>query len=126
MKMPSPSGELGLSGVLERIARHLDALAGQIYGVEDTLSSALAVVPDKEISSLTRLQSLDYVRQSLEDCALLVHLIRQCPTTEGFSTGNALAITQKLKLDSTRAILGPAYNQNRENLGPEVGDLDLF
>ena len=66
--------KVSLSCSIHRLSKHLDSLANQIAAVEETLCETLTENESKKID-VEKIQGLDYVRQSLEDCALLSLII---------------------------------------------------
>ncbi len=107
---------------LERLSNHLDMLAGQIFSVEEALGSLLIEQPQNEKISFSKFQSLDFARQSLEDCALLLQFLSKDPSIEVALRSKA-EINGKLKLDVTRGILASSHETSNSTLS---GDLDLF
>ena len=77
---------------LGNLSQHLDALSGKIFTIEEVLGTDLfSNSSDQTTVPITTLQSLDFVRQSLEDCALLTHFISSAIAKEDFvQNGNEL------------------------------------
>ena len=101
---------------------HLDMLAGQIFDVEEELGTLLVSADPQSAISITRFQSLDFTRQSLEDCALLLSLLSREDVLEK-SIHEEKLVAQKLKLDATRALLSRNTTERRSS---NLGDVDLF
>ena len=121
-RLPNPS----LEEVLSRLSLHLDNLASRIYDVEEALGNSLTS-DQPEISSIQKLQSLDFVRQSLEDCALLVHLLGV--DRKGISAKHIDLhdLSRKLKLDTTKLLLSRENTAVRgDQRCSATGDIDLF
>ena len=95
--------QVSLSCSIHRLSEHLDSLANQIAAVEETLCETLTENESKKID-VEKIQGLDYVRQSLEDCALLSLIISKSSASNGFI---AEEIVSRLRL---------------EELCPKVGD----
>lgn len=119
--------DLPLETVLSNISSHLDQLAGRIYDIEETLGETLAT-NKAEISSITKFQSLDFIRQSLEDCAMLVHLLSTHAPPAASSIDNSSQMASRLRLDVTRSLMvAPANDPSAfEKNDADVGDVDLF
>ncbi|MEW9921881.1 hypothetical protein AB2B41_19915 [Marimonas sp. MJW-29] len=120
MKEPAP--ELTLGGVLGRLSEYLDGLADEIHAVEFVIGEELGSGLSQATSGITRLQRLDFVRQSLEDLAILtLALSRQ-------SKGDLPpGIGAQLRLDATRHLLRSKSRSHWAVAQDEsLGDVDLF
>ena len=111
-----------LSATLKKLSAHLDMLAGQIFSVEEALGVMLASKEAGERISITKFQSLDFTRQSLEDCALMLQLLSSDPSTMTSLKCNS-GICDKLKLDATKGLIASGIGKNRRS---KSGDFDLF
>ena len=92
-------------------------LASQLSSVEEALCEVLAEENSGTRNNIEKLQGLDFIRQSLEDCALMFLLISRKPELDETGHLNVEEITSRLKLESTRAILSAAPKQTRRSLG---------
>jgi hypothetical protein len=104
------------------VSTHLDHLAGDIFRIEEALSTLLNQQTGAEGLPITTLQSLDFTRQSLEDCALLLDMMaknRHRPEQAELCSLQK----DKLRLESTRKLIKGATLQQKP---PENGDVDLF
>ena len=106
--------------VLRRLSEHLDGLAAEVLQIEQAIGEDLGDGVSRAAATITRLQRLDFLRQSLEDSALLVLLLSRAERVPEAMQG-------KLRLDTTRALL--ACDQRR--VPPSFplrssGDVDLF
>lgn len=114
---------LALNGVLERLSNHLDGLADEVHQIEHAVGEELGSADYNGSENIMRLQRLDFLRQSLEDMALL---------TLGLSHAEQgrvdIAMTQKLRLDASREVLLHALRTVKPpTLGGKTrGDVDLF
>lgn len=105
---------------LSSLSLHLDGLAEELLALEKAIAGPL----DQDLmdqDAFRQVQRLDFARQSVEDCALLAHLLGRVASGQ-VERGSVPA---KLTLESTRAILiqeGP--NQPAEKLAE--GEVDLF
>lgn len=111
-----------------RLSSHLDQLAGKIYDVEQTLGDALTST-STQTTSITRFQALDFVRQSLEDCSLLIHFLSALDAEESAMHADQLVhIEKKLKLDTTKALVIAKTNDVHSGLSARTdkGEVDLF
>ncbi len=102
-----------------RLSEHLETLANQLSAVEETLCEALTPEQKQNDVDITKLQGLDYIRQSLEDCALLSLLMSGSSETDGL---HAEEIASRLKLESSRALVLPKTSESYSGLG----DVQLF
>ncbi|TMM54669.1 hypothetical protein [Sulfitobacter sabulilitoris] len=105
-----------ISPVLARVSAHLDDLAGQVQSVETTVGS-LMITPDAQ--AISQLQTLDYLRQSLEDLARLVGFLGQ-PDADA---APQRAICAHLRLTSTKLLLQLGTEDTDTTTS---GDFDLF
>ena len=111
-----------ISDTLARLSAHLDMLAGQIFCVEEALGTVLSDESSTAGISITRLQSLDFTRQSLEDCALMLQALSADPSAQA-ALENSSALEQKLKLDATKKLL---FAKKAMISFESDGDVDLF
>lgn len=123
---PPQAGDRPLTAVLQLMSHHLDALAGEVHQVEHAVGDGLGDMPQGS-GTIKQLQSLDFLRQSLEDLALLTLCITRAGTFGALSDAQADRIAQKLKLAATRALM-EATNATAEPAAVDrtSGDLDLF
>lgn len=119
---------VALDVLMERMSDHLDLLASKVFDIEEALGKAIGEPADghHEVETITRLQSLDFLRQSLEDLALL-----SCSMSKHASIvkdGELPVETFKnvLKLDSTKQTLFEPTLSHRKLTLDEGGELDLF
>jgi hypothetical protein len=111
-----------LNRTISNMSEHLDHLAANVFRVEEAIGELLdqKVVPSTV--PLTKLQTLDYTRQSLEDCALLLHLISK--ESEGDEkSADFFKLKSRLRLKTTRDIIDGRVNSNRSSSN---NDIDLF
>ena len=124
--MAARSNKCKNSPVFDNLSAHLDRLAEQVCDIEEALGLSLPENSSACSISITKFQSLDFIRQSLEDCALLVHYLSLHRKGDGVSDQDATAISSKLKLDATKNILQPNQAREPEQNAISGGDLDLF
>lgn len=110
------------SDVLNRLSIHLDVLSGKIFEVEEALGDHLMSDARNEGLPITKFQSLDFTRQSLEDCALLLNFLSQNQATNTPLGEDRDLLLENLKLDATRCLVWP----DREFSSSNVGEIDLF
>lgn len=122
MEAPQANDQ-NLSIVLEKLSVHLDALAGKIFSAEEELSDFINKEEFNTKTAITKFQSLDFTRQSLEDCALLLCLMRENCALTGEDVSNVEDIRKRLKLDTTRQILLGNGDQKEEGFD---GEVDFF
>ncbi len=111
--------QMSPNNILNRLSDHLDMLAGQILSMEETVGDALRGETNDFAASVSKLQSLDYVRQSLEDCAVLALIIAK--TQENGMAPQAQQLREKLKLQSTKELISPAAGNKQK-----FGEFQLF
>ncbi|XDB00006.1 hypothetical protein AB1M95_08920 [Sulfitobacter sp. LCG007] len=116
----------GLAHILSRVSRHLDAMAGQVFSLEEAVGRSLPEASNTENSIIRELQTLDLLRQSLEDLALLAHHLHLHSEHLGGDLLPVSQIGQKLRLDSTRTLLHGQTTFSFEREDETLGDLDLF
>lgn len=104
---------------LQRLSTHLDVLADQVCSLEEILCEAFSERKSQPRIDLTKLQSLDFVRQSLEDCAILTLLMSNHTDANPITTQQ---LSRRLKLESTRSII----IKGSEETGQTFGEVQLF
>lgn len=120
---PFDKAGLQASDVLARLSEHLATLAKNMQQLEETAGDLLAHADVKDEASIIVLQSLDYTRQSLEDCSMLVQHISQCDDITDLEISGFDALLQRLKLDITRSFL---TCRHRAVLNTLPGEFDAF
>ena len=122
-----PANAERLSAVMHRLSVHLDKLADHTDAVEHAIGKQLCTKAPPQAAAITQLQSLDYLRQSLEDMAMLTLLLSQA---EGIGTVPLEiidAINTELNLSDTKALICSQTEPGAHV--PEFaksGELDLF
>ncbi|WP_300030376.1 hypothetical protein [uncultured Roseobacter sp.] len=117
---------VSLAKVMERASNQLDLLAAQVFDLEETIGSTLSDDTIARGSDITRLQALDYLRQCLEDLALLTMLLNRDPKQKDILIADAEQLASKLKLEVTRGLLSPEKSESEAPRKRVVGDVDLF
>jgi hypothetical protein len=98
-------------------------IAGLIYEIERDLGVLLATHEAKGEVSITKTQRLDFARQSLEDCAVLLHLISAPNEHETGKIEETEAIAARLKLETTKALV----RLETTTFKPvDTGEIDFF
>ena len=120
--MSEPSADVSLERVLQRVSSHLDGLAGEVHALEYVIGEELGSGTTHPSSGITRLQRLDFLRQALEDLAILTLAMA------GQSKGRMHhATASKLRLDTTKQLLCAASDGLKQPVQkPSNGDVDLF
>ncbi|GAB5483540.1 MAG: hypothetical protein Pars92KO_32970 [Parasphingorhabdus sp.] len=111
--------------ILKRIAVYLDGLAGDVADLEDTVSDVVKVKEVKDERAIKNLQSLDFLRQSLEDLALMAAAFGESNKNES-SEAVIKSAASKLKLKSSRLLLGETSGASAKIGKNGLGELDLF
>lgn len=113
---------------MKRLSGHLDGLASEVHRVEHAIGEDM--FPSQVIggAAITQLQSLDYLRQSLEDLALLTHFLGQNDVEGDGRSGwqDPARVSGQLRLHSTRALFGAARQDSGVRATGVVGEVDLF
>jgi hypothetical protein len=120
-----PLPPLELSELLSRLSQHLDTLSGEVHAVEHGLGAELGRDVHRPTRTITQLQSLDYLRQSLEDLALLAHVLGSEQSRAGPRPPDLSAAARRLRLQSTRALLQPDQAVPAP-FAERQGEVDLF
>lgn len=116
-----------LVGILHRMSSHLDDLAARVYHVEHAIGDEFSTSGPQAAATIQRLQTLDLLRQSLEDLSLLVLFVSQSDDLCGQSVNEINQLANRLSLDTTKALLTPQYCPTRRGSLPrEEGEVDLF
>lgn len=121
--MDSPNKSATVSEVLEKLSTHLDMIAGQVFDVEEALGEVLSQESQQSSVPITKFQALDFARQSLEDCALLLTMLGRSETLRVPLNYSDKQVLQKLKLNTTREILNLDFAKPTVQSG---GEVDLF
>lgn len=122
-----PAMDKNLSNVLSRLSAHLDRLGNQIHGIEQAISQQFCANSPPLAGTITQLQSLDYLRQSLEDLTMLTLLLSRADGMGCLRKSLAAEISEKLNLNDTKALIfghsaGAAFAPSINN----PGDFDLL
>lgn len=113
---------LELRDLIRNVSIHLDGLAAEVHTIEHAIGDEFDRNRELEDGQIKRLQRLDYLRQSLEDLALLNLFIADvCKGELGPTVG------QRLKLAATRGLLSRESEPTSFIAMEEcVGEVDLF
>ena len=121
-RAPRPQ-EIEIGPILERMSAHLDRLAAQVYDIENAVGAAMVAGADGSDALIRDFQTLDFLRQSLEDLALLSLLLGQIG--EGLPEEPA-SLSSRLKMEVTRLIVMGSLHRDGSQPFDDTGDLDLF
>ena len=108
-----------LPALMMRISGQLDRLAGETFAIEEALGNELGGAAMAGAGNIMRLQRLDFLRQSLEDLALLTHFVSQ-----RVSGPIDAEWRHRVRLDVTRALLDGS-DRELPDAAPG-GEVDLF
>lgn len=111
--------------LLARIATYLDTLAGHVFEIEETVGNTIANKVVGDNLAIQNLQVLDFLRQSLEDLALMAVILRD-PKTRPLTAETIEAVGRKLKLESTKNLLHSRRSYDNHVRSDGLGELDLF
>ncbi|MCX7559773.1 hypothetical protein OS190_09355 [Sulfitobacter sp. F26204] len=105
-----------------RISAHLDELSEEVKAIELAIGDEVGTIGLQTSGSIKRLQSLDFLRQSLADLALL---------SKNLSQKHDVALTENLKdnlrLDVTRTLVtGAQFSTTLDRFQKPNGDVELF
>ncbi|WP_299507980.1 hypothetical protein [uncultured Roseobacter sp.] len=124
--MQSETSQLDpMPAIVGRLSCYLDKLAGQVFDIEETICQALADSTESSKNTITDLQALDFLRQSLEDLALMTLLLSERDGKDLGAKG-LHGVSDKLKLRTTRSLL---EGKEPSIFGAEehtLGDIDFF
>lgn len=124
--MPSQGSHIELSLVLARLSAHLDKVAEQVHEVEAELGTLLSVRQSEIHKSISKIQLLDFVRQSLEDCALLTHFLSTSAAFNNLDNETARTLSAKLKLSATQDLLTRDHKDYQKASRENYGIIDFF
>ncbi len=119
----SAAETLSLTDLLAGVSGQMDSLASEVHQIEHAIGDELVVMSAQGAQTITRLQRLDFLRQSLEDLALLMHFLSK--NHDGYVEPG---IADKLRLDATKALLQERRSA-RTRFPPDdriLGEVDLF
>lgn len=102
----SVAGEMSesVSALNIRLSSYLDKLASQVFDLEQNIGSAVWSSNAPAPETITNVQLLDYLRQSLEDLAMLTLLLGRSDQLETVFV-ELNSISESLKLDTTKSVL---------------------
>lgn len=113
---------MSLRGLLKRVSHHLDSMASEIHGIEHTIGEELVSISTQRMESITRLQRLDFLRQSMEDLALLTLFL-----SNNHDGSIDIGLAEKLRLETTKQlVLGNADPLALPSSQNSLGEVDLF
>jgi hypothetical protein len=111
-----------LEDLLLRVSWHLSAMAQNVATVEEIVASPSLGHPE----AITKIQSLDYIRQSLEDLSALFLAMQDQAQSCWQEPVEIDALLQVLKLLDTKSLLDVETSQPGDQQTNVIGDLDLF
>lgn len=116
-----------LTGLLQKISSHLDILADQTHVIEHAVGQHLCPSMQQQSAAITQLQSLDYLRQSLEDLAILTQLLSRSDCCGDLPAEAINEILNKLNLQDTKALVCSKHVSVPFGQGDaKHGEIDLF
>lgn len=117
------SENLSLSALLARVSVQIDGLATEVHRIEHAIGDELALTAAQGSQTITRLQRLDFLRQSLEDLALLFLFLSK--DHDGVLECD---LADKMRLDVTKALIKERRPFGAGLLPDDwvMGDVDLF
>ena len=116
-----------LSDVMIRLSDYLGTLGAQVRDLEHEIGEELCAKTPQLAQVITNLQSLDYLRQSLEDLARLALLLGHAEGTGSLPFPIAAEISAKLTLNDTKVLVcSRKIPAGSETSNDGSGDLDLF
>jgi len=108
--------------LLARLSDHLDGLATEVHRVEQVVGTQAATAQSAPVGAIVQLQSLDHLRQSLEDLSLLALYLSR-PDKVGIpGLKNPASFRSRMRLGSTRAL----FDMGPPTTLPPAGEIDLF
>lgn len=111
-----------LKEILKRLSDHFDGLATEVFHIEHALGGEIDRTVPNDPEIITRLQRLDFLRQTLEDVAIL--MLRLSKAHDGALDPKLMS---KVRLDSTKDLLASVRNSPAVIINQDtVGDVDLF
>jgi hypothetical protein len=127
MSSPDPvQSPAAANDILHRVSVHLDGLAARVHHLEEVLAAQLNGGRAPGMAAITEFQALDFLRQSLEDCALLTLLLgRSCePVT--IKPQELESILGKLRLETTQNLITQSVPPQMTPVHEDPGDVDFF
>jgi len=121
----SPNDSVQLSELLEGLTNHIDKLSARVFDLEDVIGNLIGRSECYSSLNIESAQSLDFLRQSLDDCAVLVLCV-----SKYYAEGSVAAIPKdhllkRVKLDSTKSIIALSEADVRSPL-TKTGNVELF
>ncbi|MGC1496007.1 MAG: hypothetical protein WA790_09365 [Sulfitobacter sp.] len=112
---------------MQDLSVYFDDLAEMAQKVEDAVSEQRCSKTPQQEQTITELQGLDYLRQALNDLALLTSILGQYGSQDVLSSQTTAEIEKTLNLNDIKAIVcrNPNTLRNHDD-GVGHGVLDLF
>jgi len=108
--------------VMRRVSAHLDGLATEVNEIEHAIGDEIEQRSAIENTYIQRLQRLDYLRQSLEDLALLNRCI-----AENVSGSLDTKLSSRLSLATTKKLLDrQSSGTDAKLVSDHLGEVDFF
>ncbi|GLT10247.1 hypothetical protein ACFQFQ_10265 [Sulfitobacter porphyrae] len=118
--------EPDLGVILQRVSSHVAGLAEMVNWAEHAIGDRLDLSRE-DAGVIGQLQSLDYLRQSLEDLTALTAAIGCQPGVNTIGVAGLADACSSLRLADTRALFQAQHCQGAAPLPTRSpGDLDLF
>ncbi|WP_299827757.1 hypothetical protein [uncultured Roseobacter sp.] len=119
------NSEERISEVIQRVSAYLDRLAGQVFEVESTIGRAVEEQKASDSHTIKNLQALDFLRQSLEDLALMTLLLSRQERPH-LGPVELQKVRAGLKLKATQSLLHGEDHPHFGDTNEADSDLDLF
>ena len=112
---------------MQNVSEHLSSLADQTHALEHTVGQQLCHQALQNTSAITQLQSLDYLRQSLQDLAILTLTLSESGCCGHLYPKTTKDILQKLNLHDTKALVCATHASVACDLSDtNQSDIDIF
>lgn len=123
---PEAASALTAEALLARLSDHLDGLASEVHRVEQVVGTQASAARPAPSGAIVQLQSLDHLRQSLEDLSMLTLFLARSDETGIPGLQNPGRIRCRMRLGSTRALFDKFDQSSISAAPPNTGEIDLF
>ncbi len=127
MPPEAPSGSvLTAETLMARLSEHLKGLAAEVQQVEQVVGSTALRAQLSSQDAIVQLQSLDYLRQSLEDLTVLTMLLARSDEAGVSALQDPVQIRGRMRLGSTKALFDAPLSGHALTTLNKAGNVDLF
>lgn len=120
-------GKQNLSTLMQELSVYLDDLLQLTHRVENAVSDQHCLIPSLQENTIKQLQSLDYIRQALNDLATLTLILGECGFQDVVSSEIRDEMMEKLNLNDVKLMVCKGHKSFTDrDVSASYGDFDFF